>query len=344
MTQGKISACIIVRDGAETLEKLLASVGSYADEIVVCIDSRTKDNTLEIALQYTKRVSYFDWIDDFSYARNLVANKAKYDNILVLDADDELEAGYEKSLKNGIDNFDAVKFIVKTSEKSFVPSIRCYNRKTAKYHFKVHEVLQFSVEKPQILNLGAVIHHVRAKNIIDPGRNIRILDSVIADYSRSLFYHARECNDNERYADAIISFQRYLEVSDVVTEKCEALLGMARAAVMLQDFKDAKKYCLEGIGLDLNFMPFYNMLGQIEMVYRNYKNAIWWFEISLNVLPTNYIFNDVKNIEFNTLGNLFVAYKNTGQLQKSSDVLEQCQKIDPENEWLKRQVKKWQKK
>ena len=54
-----IAAAMIVRDGADTLERCLDSIKAYVDEIVVGIDSRTVDNSEEIARSYNASTFHF---------------------------------------------------------------------------------------------------------------------------------------------------------------------------------------------------------------------------------------------------------------------------------------------
>ena len=54
-----ISVCLIVKDEELLLEQCLSSVKDLADEIIVAVDSRTKDSTRDIAKRFTSNVFYF---------------------------------------------------------------------------------------------------------------------------------------------------------------------------------------------------------------------------------------------------------------------------------------------
>ena len=64
-----ISIALIVRNSSATLDKCLSTFKEVADEIVV-VDTGSTDNTVEIAQKYTDKLYFFEWIDDFSAARN----------------------------------------------------------------------------------------------------------------------------------------------------------------------------------------------------------------------------------------------------------------------------------
>lgn len=84
-----VALCMIVKDGRETIREALESAMEVVDEIIVGVDSRTTDDTADIARDYG-RVGHFNWCDDFSWARNLTQSTAETDWILALDADERL--------------------------------------------------------------------------------------------------------------------------------------------------------------------------------------------------------------------------------------------------------------
>ena len=81
-----LSLCVIVKDEELTLERLLSTATSFADEIVV-VDTGSTDKSKQIAQKYAN-VYDFLWIDDFSAARNYAIELCTCDLIIWLDADD----------------------------------------------------------------------------------------------------------------------------------------------------------------------------------------------------------------------------------------------------------------
>lgn len=88
-----LSVCAIMRDEAALMRGMLNSVREIADEIVVGVDTRTIDETAQIASGYGAKIIDVDWRDDFSYARNLTLSAATGEWVLVLDADEHLLPG-----------------------------------------------------------------------------------------------------------------------------------------------------------------------------------------------------------------------------------------------------------
>lgn len=85
-----ISVCIIGKNEEKYLDDCLKHLSVFDWEIVF-VDTGSTDKTREIALKYTDNVYDFEWIKDFSAARNFAASKATRDWILAVDCDEFLE-------------------------------------------------------------------------------------------------------------------------------------------------------------------------------------------------------------------------------------------------------------
>jgi len=92
-----ISLCMIVKNEERFLAGCLRSAAAHVDEICV-VDTGSTDRTLEIAAAFGARIEQRPWRDDFAWARNEVLAMATKRWILVLDADEELDAGSHDTL------------------------------------------------------------------------------------------------------------------------------------------------------------------------------------------------------------------------------------------------------
>lgn len=86
----KISACLIVKNEETNIRGWLEKTSIYADEIIIT-DTGSTDDTVKLANGFNDKVKvfHFDWINDFSAARNFTLDKATGSWIVFLDADDE---------------------------------------------------------------------------------------------------------------------------------------------------------------------------------------------------------------------------------------------------------------
>ena len=83
----RISVCLIVKNEEDVIERCLESVKGFSDELIV-VDTGSSDKTKEIVRKFTDKLYDFEWIDNFSAARNYAFSKAKCDYLFWLDADD----------------------------------------------------------------------------------------------------------------------------------------------------------------------------------------------------------------------------------------------------------------
>lgn len=84
-----ISVCIIGKNEEKHIEKCLEPLTHYPFEIIY-VDTGSTDRTKELAAKYTEKIYDFEWIGDFSAARNFSLSKASHNYVLVLDCDEYL--------------------------------------------------------------------------------------------------------------------------------------------------------------------------------------------------------------------------------------------------------------
>jgi tetratricopeptide (TPR) repeat protein len=94
----QLSLSMIVRNEAERLERCLASVADFVDEMVV-LDTGSSDATVAIAERCGAVVHHISWPGDFAPARNAALEHVRGDWVLVLDADEQLLAEAREPLR-----------------------------------------------------------------------------------------------------------------------------------------------------------------------------------------------------------------------------------------------------
>lgn len=86
-----LSLAMIVKDEADHLGHCLDSVRGLVDEMIV-VDTGSRDRTADLARDRGALVFAHPWDGDFSAARNVSIQKASGDWVLVLDADEAIDA------------------------------------------------------------------------------------------------------------------------------------------------------------------------------------------------------------------------------------------------------------
>ncbi len=94
-----LALSMIVRNAAATLADCLESVRGVADEIVIA-DTGSTDATESVALRYGAKITSIPWEQDFAAARNKALSQVKSDWVLVLDADEMLDASASDNIRS----------------------------------------------------------------------------------------------------------------------------------------------------------------------------------------------------------------------------------------------------
>lgn len=137
----RLTVSMIVKNEEAYLKECLLSVKDIADEIVI-VDTGSTDNTITIAEEFGAKVFHFNWIDDFSAARNYAFSKSTGEWILYIDADERLSKDSISELKKIIckSKKTGVWCTVKSDDKiNGKPNIMKYVRL-----FSNHPQIQFS--------------------------------------------------------------------------------------------------------------------------------------------------------------------------------------------------------
>lgn len=193
-----LSLAMIVKNEAANLPRCLGSLQGLVDEMVV-VDTGSIDDTVAIAESFGARMGRFTWCDDFSAARNESLRLCTGDWVVVLDADEAIDAldharirqaivrarflAFSLTIRNyyldgGAATFDrtAVRNRSPYSEGasfshcSDVSALRlCRRYPDLRFEGRIHEMLTpyFEAKKLSVGHLEAVIHHYGK---VDPGR------------------------------------------------------------------------------------------------------------------------------------------------------------------------------
>lgn len=207
-----VSVCLIAKDEAETIARVLRSAAPFADELIV-VDTGSTDETAAIAAANGAIVELFAWVDDFSAARNFAFSLAHGNYLMWLDADDVVpEASAAEISAAKARNFDGADTLMLPYHLAFSadgqPTAATVRERilrrcsAAKWIGAVHEVI---VPFGRIASLDAPIEHRKLKPGA-PGRNLRIYEKMLENgqtlSQRERFYYARELCDNGKFAEA----------------------------------------------------------------------------------------------------------------------------------------------
>lgn len=294
-----ISLCMIVKNEEKVLARCLNSIKDIADEIII-VDTGSTDNTKEIAKEFTDKVFDFNWIDDFSAARNYSYSKATKDYILWLDADDVILPEDQikfKELKQNLDpsvDIFMMKYNIAFDENGNVTLSYLRERlskRSNSYIWKepVHEFLD---RWGKIINLDICITH-KKENISVPGRNLAIYEKVIANGNelslRGIYYYARELYYNGNYNLAIEYFNKFLSAEGGwLEDKIFACSNLSVCYEKINDKKNALQTLFKSFEYDTPRGEICCQIGDYYFSLFDYKKAIFWYKLATQLeKPSN---------------------------------------------------------
>lgn len=210
---------MIVRDAASGIERALASVRGLVDQMLV-LDTGSVDGTPELARRAGARVEQFEWIDDFSAARNAALDLCTADWHLVLDADEWLADGASALKAAALQPAAFIGLLAVDSESdnggitqrctSWLPRLL---PRDVRYAGRVHEQPQSPLPRQRV---AAILSHdgyrdaaLKAKD----GRNLRLLQRALQESPGDAYLLYQLGRDHEvhgRHAQALPPYRQAL--------------------------------------------------------------------------------------------------------------------------------------
>jgi tetratricopeptide (TPR) repeat protein len=304
-----ISACMIVKDEEEVLDRCLQSIRDWVDEIIV-VDTGSTDRTVDIARTYGANVYHQPWEGDFSKHRNYSLEQATCDWIFVIDADEEVYRedipAIQQVLHEGSHKLVSVNIINVYADdeasSTFLPSDRFFKRElNLHYEGIVHNQLRVHGDV-RALRTGIRIKHygyglsperMRQKK----ARTVALLEEQLAqnpDDAFARFNLAQQLRSGEEgfpkeNATAIIEHAgRAVDLTDPANnrEKHIHLMSLDQLAwtyFYLEEYQKATKYCRRAIELKPDYLDPLLLAGHISCRLERYDEAIQNYRKYLDV-------------------------------------------------------------
>lgn len=284
----KISLCMIVKNEEDVLARCLDSIKEIVDEIII-VDTGSTDSTVEIARGYTDKIYNFQWIDDFSAARNFSFSKATKEYIMWLDADDVLLDGDRRALKELKNQLKSEVDIVMMKynvafDNQGNPSMTYYrerilsNSKNYQWLSPIHEVI---IPSGTIIYSDIAITH-KKEHPTDVDRNLKIFQGMIAKNipfdPRQKFYYARELYYHDLYNQAIEEFTDFLEDGNGwIENNISACLDLANCYFSLNQPNNALHSLFRSFQFDVPRSESCCAIGDYFFRQLEYRTASFWY-------------------------------------------------------------------
>lgn len=290
-----LGLCLIVKNEERTLARCLSSAAGIVDEIVV-VDTGSMDRTVEIARTFTDNVFRFEWVNDFSKARNYAFEQVASDYIFWMDADDVLLEKDAEQLSRTLatmpSDTDAVSmpYHLAFDEAGNVASSLRRNRivKKARDFRWIGQVHEYLAVSGNIHESEAAITHRREHE--DSDRNLKIYERKEETgetfTARDLYYYANELREHRLWERAVQNYERFLERDDGWIEDRLAAYGhLADIYQEAGDVAKAKRTVLEAFNHAAPRAENCCRLGYYHISEQDYAGAVSWYQMALHTLP-----------------------------------------------------------
>ena len=312
----EISLCMIVKNEENNLKRCLNSVKDLVDEIII-LDTGSTDNTVAIASEYTSKIFYYDWCNDFSNARNNSLKYATKDFIFIMDADDELDPNDRDkffNLKNNLDDSETIYYFQTISHlsqafNSYINSStnlmpRLFKNNT-KYYYKnaLHEQLKSDVPLDELRKAILDIHIFHYGYLEDSSidkikfnRNISILEKQLLDEPNEPFHYFNLGNEYcsiRNFEEAL----KYFLISYKDFDPCKGysprlILKLVICYYSLDKAPECFDMIEKGLCIYPTFSDLHYIKGMILFDKRLYSQAIDEFSscVDLGVAPPQLLY------------------------------------------------------
>lgn len=292
-----LSLCMIVKNEEKILDRCLNSINDIVDEIVI-VDTGSTDNTKNIAYKYTDKVYDFEWVYDFSKARNYSFSKATGDYIIWLDADDViLPEDYIKlkKLKEKMDGTVDIYMLNYNYAQDELGNCTIMQKrerilqreKNYEWISPIHEVI---VPTGNIVDVDITVTH-KKEEIKDLERNLKIFEKMIKDGEelddRQEYAYAKELYYLQHYEEAKERYEKFIEryknnYKNIVDYMNSAIVELSECYKILNETEKKR--------LDLLFFMLKNTkpipeccckIADIFLDRKDYNTAIFWYKMAI---------------------------------------------------------------
>ncbi len=305
----RLSITMPVRDESADIEATLASFRGVADQMVIGVDPRTKDNTFEIASLYADEVFYLEnpeGVDEeyqgegkvhFSHCRNQCLDRCVGDWVFMSEGHERLYSGdfILRHLSTYIPTQAQIGFVFRRgSNQQWAYPWLFKNRPDFRFTRPIHNILDypegtFCIKLPQVITLHERDHKravERAKQRVTQNRITLLNDWVIKGSEASLFYVAQEWREIS-VEKAVERFEQFLIISKNGAQRYQARLMLAKEYMDKFEqkgdrvwLKKAKEVLLVAVADDWSRSDHWIWLGDLcfmnqefEQAYRFYSYA-----------------------------------------------------------------------
>lgn len=376
----KIALAMIVKDDSEVkeLRRALNSVAKFVDAIFITGTKNPQEEIKKICKEYGAVWSWFDWVKDFSKARNFNFFQVpkEYDWIIWMDTDDIWHGA--ENLRNwaklGLEKnmgaiFARYLYSVELGEQGEIKNILIEhlrerlirNNGTYKWVAPIHETLIPDIPQDQTDAKDFMVVHITDLNSMEKSmyRNIEILEDEVMNNPndpRPIYYLAKAYFDTrdplvlyESLGEGVESLtieliKDYLRKSGWAEERAQACEYLSMIYREMGKYDEALRILNEAQLQWPQYPSIYIQLALCYVMKKEWLKAMHWIKIATTLeIPKTTLVIQPKDYKLMILECLFHIHFNTQNMDMSEKVVDQLAELQPTELNLGRQseVKNW---
>lgn len=361
-----IGLCMIVKDEIADVVRIIKHYGKCFDKIYITVTNESKLAEFKelptLMDEYNSyiNISYFEWVKDFSKARNFNFEQADTDFIFWMDSDDALHN--PEGIKKLPETYPQVDAFYMKYLYAFDESGNCMmehqrerlvsNNKSLVWKGRVHESL-IPAEDSTVVRAECtdvlVIHQAKFEHSIESHkRNLEILvnewnqDREKTD-PRTISYLAGELTALRRFDEAIKFYEKHIQLSGWPEDKYLSWQKIAQNLISMFLEKNDPELLNTAISslIEASLMfpeipDSYLTIGECYWHLKEWEKAIEWTNMGLSKkIPTHLPYYDPTRYTLRPLPILAYAYLNLNEIDKAYALMKSALDKAPKNPFIK---------
>lgn len=345
-----LSLCMITKDEVEDVDRVINIVDKYVDEICITITNKARRKEYSKLIKNPKvKWSYFDWVDDFSKARNYNFSQATSDYILWLDCDDEVE-NIEMLSKivahMASKDFNVVYLPYNYAQNEDGECIAIHDRDRIikrdsgiQWVGVVHETLMGEGMRGEKLSEMTIKHRKTYDDVMSSTKRNHVL--LLKDWKerkdpRTAHYLGLSYTALKDYDNAIKYLLKHIKTSGWDEEIYRSWVKIAECHFLDDNYKKAYSAANAAIDILPSWPEAYYMKCEIAFANKEYEKCLEWLKTSLQKPQpeTLSIVDPSKKARACIQGAMAYAY--TGKPKDAYLLLKDTLEDNPTNAWAKK--------
>jgi len=348
--EGQLALAIIAKDEGLGIEQTILSAIELADQIVISVDEKSKDETLEIAKNYADVLIRHNFNNDFSGTRNFLQKEVTTKWVLWLDGHEFLKYGkdIDKNFKDDVDGY----FVKIRLETGFTFWFSRLIKKEIEWQYQVHNttktknlrrhkelMIQHDREKSQTKESIEERNQQREKMVFE------ILGKRLKENkkdARAAFYLAQHYNARKEYRKAIKFYKKYIKNSRIKQERWLVFYEIGNCYNYMNKTRRAIKFFRKADKELPRRWEIYKKIGATLMTRKKWLEAADNLVASFGRVNAEFMYNPEKENDAQTwffLCQCFIALERCEQAKISArEALKENEKNN--NELLPEEFKK----